>query len=254
MSKIHALNIKKEHNMITAPSHYIHHLCIYMLICLCSYFFSVTAGYAADFSQQELIIKSCSTGTTTYWPPQEQHSDMCTARQLQSFMPHTLEEWEPEDIDWVIKTSIYDFGFRESKEIEAIYNAYHLYPFMKYIPSDDRGRVYVFGTIDHDKVHALQQDFDAHTADNSSSSVTHPNSYTRYYIDPHSRISPFLRRTSFRQAHISMPNRAYLLVYTEEVVDEEFITFFINSIDYHGIKSYVDQRTQQSVPTNNYNE
>lgn len=208
-------------------------------------------GFA--FSQQRLIQMSCASGSSTYWKSQDQHTEMCAARQLRIFMPPAPDTWVKEDINWTMKTSINEKGFREPKEISAIFDAFNIYPFVKYIASDKRGAIYIYGTTDHDKVTALQKDFQQQAQEYNEELTVSIDDATRYYLDPTVRTSPYMTRARFRQSHVSITDKAYLIFYFEDVVDDDFMTFFINSVDYQNIQRYLDQMIQRYPLTVNTN-
>lgn len=192
--------------------------------------------HAESFSQRDTIINSCLLSNSKYFPPKEEHTEMCLALKFKPFMPYMPTDWQTLDINWLIKSRDGHQPFREGREMRGMFGNYNIYPFIKYFR--DTEKIYMMGTADKVKVAALQAKWPPILEKRESAKKGEIADDTIYFLDYKKRFSPFDMEKQWKMAHISVKDKAYLIVYLENLKDLDMMHDFIRSINYEGIKEF----------------
>lgn len=219
-------------------SDYIMRFIVLLSIISIVWFGSATASAQAVADQQAMVLRSCLIGDIGIWPPRREHNRMCSLLPLKAFMPSAPSGYEQQDIHWVYKLSASDPGFREDREITALFNAFGTYPFIKYVSPLTDQRYFIFGTIDAEQVRALTQQLVQFSLENGKQISTLTNS-VRFYSDMIDRKSLFRKGTTYRITHVIFERLGYFIIYSENDPEHDMEGSFLHSIDYDGIKEYL---------------
>ncbi|MCD6035493.1 MAG: hypothetical protein K0R63_1234 [Rickettsiales bacterium] len=192
----------------------------------------------AFMKQEDTVRASCGTGDMRFFPPREEYLRMCSALRLESLMPKAPKGWSVKPVQWAIKLTAKEAGFREGDEVRGLFTQYGAYPITTYRQDKGNGRIVVMGTVDANQVMERQTGLQKFLLEQHKETVSLQED-VEYYQENELRASPFNVEKKWFATHVSVYNTAYFVVYAENVDDKNSVMQLIKATDWNAIRQKV---------------